>query len=151
MIDVSQGKMKMSTVDKHLDLTQSDENIVKLHLKFHWKHTQLCWSPNFLHRFHFFRGTKKRQTTQKIVDVPRMNFCHFPFYFTLIFLVQASLNSGKLQQDILQLVKQADNSTNSLPNGERERQILETYMESIIENGLEEPVTSILLLNSALK
>lgn len=65
--------------------------------------------------------------------------------------MQASLNSGKLQQDILQLVKQADNSANSLPNGERERQILETYMESIIENGLEEPVTSILLLNSALK
>ena len=78
-------------------------------------------------------------------------FLPLPFYFTLIFLVQASLNSGKLQQDILQLVKQADNSANSLPNGERERQILETYMESIIENGLEEPVTSILLLNSALK
>jgi len=51
----------------------------------------------------------------------------------------------------LHLVKQADNLANSLPNGERERQILETYMESIIENGLEEPVTSNLLLNSALK
>ena len=33
--DVSQDKMKMSTVDKHLDLTQSNENIVILHLKFH--------------------------------------------------------------------------------------------------------------------
>ena len=66
-------------------------------------------------------------------------------------MVQAGLNGGKLQQDFLQLVKQADNTANSLPNGERERQILETYMESIIENGLEEPVTSNLLLNSALK
>ena len=82
--------MKMPTVEKHLDL-----------------YTTFLVS-NFLHRFYFFRGTKKQQTRQKIVCVPRLK-C-LPLYSVLLhthFLVRAGLNGGKLQH-FLHLVKQED-------------------------------------------
>lgn len=102
-------------------------------------------------RLHFFIGVKKQKAWQKFVCVPELKSLPLSILFHTHLLVQTSLNGGKLQRNFLHLVKQADNSANSSPNGERERQIFETYMESIIENGLEEPVTSNLLLNSALK
>lgn len=128
---------------------------MKTLLNFTWNFTESIHNfvglQIFYTDFTFSEARRNVRPRRKLSTFPGWIFATSHFISHSFFWVQASLNSGKLQQDILQLVKQADNSANSLPNGERERQILETYMESIIENGLEEPVTSILLLNSALK